>query len=191
MEHIYQNSNFGQHWFSYPNLYKSVVEKFSSGSKFVEVGSWKGKSSSFMAVEIANSNKDIQFYCVDHWLGSREHYDRNHHAYEPNIHMLYNTFLNNMKPVEKYYTPLRMSSLEASTHFEDKSLDFVFLDASHEYDDVCNDIDYWKPKVKIGGILAGHDYNPDDKDSCGVYPAVNEKIKQFDVSEYCWIHQIS
>ena len=191
MEHIYQNENFGQNWFSYPNLYKSVVEKFSSGSKFVEVGSWKGKSSSFMAVEIANSNKDIQFYCVDHWLGSVEHYDRNRHQYEPNIHMLYNTFLNNMKPVEKYYTPLRMSSLEASTHFEDKSLDFVFLDASHEYDDVCNDIDYWKPKVKIGGILAGHDYYADGNFFPGVKQAVDEKIKQFDVSEYCWIHQIS
>ena len=70
-------------------------------------------------------------------------------------------------------------------------VNFDYLDASHEYDDVCNDIDYWKPKVKIGGILAGHDYYPHDKDSCGVYPAVNEKIKQFDVSEDCWIHQIS
>ena len=133
MEHIYQNPEFGQPWFSYPNLYKNIVNEFPSGSKFVEVGSWKGKSSAFMAVEISNSNKDIEFYCVDHWLGSREHYDQSHHAYEPNIHILYKTFLNNMKSVEKYYKPMRMSSLEASTYFEDSSLNFVFLDGSHDF----------------------------------------------------------
>ena len=190
MEHIYQNPEFGQPWFSYPNLYKNIVNEFPSGSKFVEVGSWKGKSSAFMAVEISNSNKDIEFYCVDHWLGSREHYDQSHHAYEPNIHILYKTFLNNMKSVEKYYKPMRMSSLEASTYFEDSSLNFVFLDGSHEYVDICNDIDHWKPKLKSGGILAGHDYYDNDQNFEGVKRCVNEKINKFDISESCWIHRI-
>ena len=70
MNHIYQEEQFGQNWFTYPRLYTEMVTKFPSGSKFVEVGSWKGKSSAYMAVEIANSRKDINFYCVDHWLGS-------------------------------------------------------------------------------------------------------------------------
>ena len=46
MEHIYQQLQFGEDWFTYPEFYKQMVERFSSGSKFVEVGCWKGKSSS-------------------------------------------------------------------------------------------------------------------------------------------------
>jgi hypothetical protein len=188
MDHIYQNPEFGQEWFTYPNLYKSVVLLFPSGSKFVEVGSWKGKSSAFMAVEIANSEKNIEFYCVDHWIGSIEHYDRSLGTYEPEIHKLYQTFINNMKPLESYYKPMRMTSLEASNHFEDQSLDFVFIDASHEYEDVCNDIDAWMSKVKNGGFIAGHDYC-DYFD--GVKQAVNQKINNFSVSESCWISQVT
>jgi len=189
MEHIYQNENFGQSWFTYPNLYKFAVSLFASGSRFVELGAWKGKSSAFMAVEIANSGKKIEFYCVDHWLGSIEHYDRNSHTYEPEIHRLYDIFIENMEPVKDHYIPLRMSSLEASRKFEDKSLDFVFIDASHEYEDVCMDIDTWKPKVKPGGFLCGHDYSDAFP---GVKRAVNEKLKIFTASEseLCWIHQV-
>ena len=65
MEHFYQN--LGQDWFTYPQLYKGMVEKFNEGSHFVEVGVWKGRSASFMAVEIHNSGKKIKFDCVDTW----------------------------------------------------------------------------------------------------------------------------
>ena len=92
-----------------------------------------------------------------------------------------------MDPVKDYYTPLRMSSKEAATKFEDSSLDFVFVDASHQYEDVCEDIDIWIPKVKSGGFLAGHDYQ---QSFPGVIKAVNEKINGFYVSESCWIHQV-
>ena len=150
MEHIYQQPHFGEDWFTYPEFYKQMVERFSSGSKFVEVGCWKGKSSSYMAVEIVNSGKNIEFYCVDHFLGD-DGAGWNSDLYE--------IFTNNMKPVERYYNVFRMPSVEAAKKFEDESLDFVFIDASHDYENVKKDIDAWKSKVKIGGIFAGHDYN--------------------------------
>ena len=185
IDHIYQNPEFGEEWFSYPNLYKSMVEKFSSGSKFVEIGSWKGKSSAYMAVEIANSNKDIDFYCVDTWEGSIEHKNNTE------ISMLYDIFLNNMKPVESYYTPLKMKSLDAVSRFGDHSLDFVFIDGSHEYEDVKEDIKAWLPKVKPGGILAGHDYYIKGTDWFpGVKRAVNEELSGFETSENCWIYTV-
>ena len=183
--HIYQNPEFGENWFSYLNLYKSMVEKFSSGSKFVEIGSWKGKSSAYMAVEIANSNKNIDFYCVDTWEGSIEHKNNTE------ISMLYDIFLNNMKPVESYYTPLKMKSLDAVSRFGDHSLDFVFIDGSHEYEDVKEDIKAWLPKVKPGGILAGHDYYIKGTDWFpGVKRAVNEELSGFETSENCWIYTV-
>ena len=183
--HIYQNPEFGENWFSYPKLYKSMVEKFPSGSKFVEIGSWKGKSSAYMAVEIANSNKNIDFYCVDTWEGSIEHKNNTE------ISMFYDIFLNNMKSIESYYTPLKMKSLDAISKFEDSSLDFVFIDGSHEYEDVKEDIKAWLPKVKPGGILAGHDYYIEGTDWFpGVKQAVNEELTGFETAEKCWIYNV-
>ena len=37
-------------------------------------------------------------------------------------------------------------------------MDFVFLDAAHDYENVKEDILSWYPKVKVGGWLTGHDY---------------------------------
>lgn len=180
---IKKETDLGEDWFSFPNLYSKVVKTFNSGSKFVEVGSWKGRSSLFMATEIANSGKEIDFYCVDTWEGSIEH------KYYTELQDLYSIFLNNMKPVEKYYHHLKTSSLKAVNYFDDQSLDFVFIDASHEYEDVKNDILAWLPKIKKGGILAGHDYY-EDSTFGGVSKAVNELFNNFKVSENCFIIQL-
>ncbi len=51
------------------------------------------------------------------------------------------------------------TSKEANKDFKDKTLDVVFIDAIHEYNSVKEDIFLWKPKVKRGGIICGHDYN--------------------------------
>jgi predicted O-methyltransferase YrrM len=174
-------SKFGENWFSYPNLYSSMVKIFGNGSRFVEVGSWKGMSSAYMATEIANSEKDISFYCVDTWEGSIEHTDNE------NLKDLFHIFLSNMKPVERYYNYIKDTSLNAVHLFEDNSLDFVFIDASHEYEDVKNDIISWLPKVKKGGILAGHDYYVNQQFGAGVKRAVNELFNEFETYENCFI----
>lgn len=152
ISHIYHQPHFGEDWFTYPELYREMVKRFPSDSKFVEIGSWKGKSSAFMSVEIANSGKKIDFYCVDTFEGSAEHQNN------PELSHLYNIFKDNMKPVEGYYQDMKMTSMEAVQKFENESIDFVFIDGSHEYEDIKDDIISWLPKVKRGGVLAGHDY---------------------------------
>jgi Methyltransferase domain len=52
----------------------------------------------------------------------------------------------------------RMTSKEAAARIESRSLDFVYLDARHDYESVKEDIELWYDKVRPGGILAGHDY---------------------------------
>lgn len=183
ISHIYKEPQFGEDWFTYPNLYKSVVREATSGSKFVEIGSWKGKSSAFMAVEIANSNKNIEFYCVDTWQGSSEHKEFEH------LDSLYDQFINNMKSLEQHYKSIRKNSIEAADQFEDNSLDFVFIDASHEYEDVKKDIQTWLPKIKKGGILAGHDYYLGYDYFPGVKRAVNECLSNFETNEDCFIYR--
>lgn len=152
MQHFYMNIDG---WFSFSELYSFVVDRSPNPAHFVEVGVWKGRSAAYMAVEIINSNKRIKFDCVDTWEGSKEHSDDK----DVLNGTLYECFIENMKPVESYYNPIRMTSIAASKMYEDESLDFVFIDASHDYQNVKNDILSWYPKVKIGGILAGHDYD--------------------------------
>ena len=54
---------------------------------------------------------------------------------------------------------LEMTTDEASAMVPDGSLDFVFIDADHSAEAVELDIKHWKPKVRKGGWLGGHDYN--------------------------------
>jgi hypothetical protein len=52
----------------------------------------------------------------------------------------------------------RMTSVQAAARVADHSLDFVYIDARHDYDSVLEDLEAWAGKVRPGGILAGHDY---------------------------------
>ena len=183
MEHIYHLPHFGEEWFTYPNLYRQFVNILLNGSKIVEVGSWKGKSTAFLAVEIINSGKDIEIHAVDTWRGSPEH------SGDPYIQndTLYDLFLSNISPVSSVIRPVRKASIEAAKDYQDYSVDVVFIDACHEYDCVKEDIAAWYPKVKSGGIISGHDYG----DYChNVVRAVNESLpkERLEVSEYCWMY---
>lgn len=180
MEHFFQKI---QGWFNFISIYNYVIEDGEDGDHFVEVGAWKGRSAAYMAVNIANSGKKIKFDVVDTWKGSKEH--ANDDIVKEDA--LYNEFLTNMKPVEEYYTPIRTTSLEAAALYEDDSLSFVLLDASHEYDDVKADIAAWLPKVKSGGILAGDDYHHTWQ---GVVDAVTEMIPDPEiVDNVCWAYR--
>jgi ubiquinone/menaquinone biosynthesis C-methylase UbiE len=182
MEHFYQK--IGEDWFTYPNLYKKMVGNNNNGSHFVEVGVWKGRSASFMAVEIINSNKNIKFDCVDTWEGSVEH--QNYDIISEK--KLFDVFSENIEPVSHIINPIRMKSLEAVNLYDDESLDFVFIDASHEYEDVKNDILAWLPKVKEGGFIGGHDYSSSWD---GVVRAVDEIFNNSElvIDEYCWLYE--
>lgn len=181
MEHFY--NSIGENWFTFHGIYKNAINKFQNNSHFVEVGAWKGRSAAFMAVEIINSGYNIKFDVVDTWDGSVEHQEYDVIRKDE----LYNEFLKNTEKVSHIINPIRKSSLEASKLYEDESLDFVFIDASHEYEDVKADIEAWFPKVKKGGIIAGHDYTNTWK----VKKAVDERfgVENISVGEQSWLFQ--
>lgn len=53
---------------------------------------------------------------------------------------------------------LRMDSVNASKQCADACLDFVYIDGNHSFEAVTEDLNAWWPKLKIGGIMAGHDF---------------------------------
>jgi predicted O-methyltransferase YrrM len=167
MEHFYQSV---PGFFDFEDLYSKMVREATNGARFVEIGCWKGKSAAYMAVEIVNSGKDIKFDCVDTWLGSYVL------RFDPDIPRLYEVFLENINPVRHVINPVKMTSVDAAKTYSDNSLDFVFLDAEHDYHFVKPDILAWLPKVKIGGIFAGHDYFAPPGETTGVKYAVDELL---------------
>lgn len=148
-----------------------MVERFDDNSHFVEIGSFKGGSAAFMAVEIINSGKKIKFDCIDLWNdywdeGSKEL--KNYIVYTN----MYDTFLNNIKPVRHIINPIRSDSHSAASLYCDNSLDFIYIDANHYYDYIKKDLQLWYPKIKKGGLLAGHDFV--NNTACQVRQAVEE-----------------
>ena len=189
MDHFYQNI---EGWFDYQDVYGGMVETFGDGAHFVEVGAWKGKSSSYMAVEIANSNKNIKFDVVDTWRGSPEHQEGGAFESKEAIEdTLFDIFQNNMADAKDFYNPVKMGSLEAAETYLDESLDFVFIDASHEYEYVKQDILAWLPKIKRGGFIGGHDFTPNDPPTNGVDRAVKEIFgDSYNVYHVSWLVEI-
>lgn len=63
--------------------------------------------------------------------------------------------------LEKYknkFTLIRKPSVEAAQDFADESLDCIFIDGNHRYEQVLADLKQWYPKLKRGGTMAGDDY---------------------------------
>lgn len=72
---------------------------------------------------------------------------------------------------------IRGKSVKVAKTVEDESLDFVFIDADHSYEAVKEDIEAWTPKVRMGGIVSGHDYYVFRSGNDGVIRAVDEFVK--------------
>lgn len=65
-----------------------------------------------------------------------------------------------------------------------KKVDFIYIDGDHRKKSVEKDLEAWWPKLRRGGIFAGHDYDKSDKDVKGVVKAVDEHIKRFGLKLY-------
>jgi hypothetical protein len=78
---------------------------------------------------------------------------------------------------------MRVTSLKAASMVPDGSLDFVFIDAMHFYEELCEDIAAWKPKLRQGGVLAGDDFTTRFP---GVQKAVEEKLPGYQRQERVW-----
>lgn len=80
---------------------------------------------------------------------------------------------------------VRATSLDAVKKFADRSLDFVYIDGNHMKPSVLADLAAWTPKVKIGGVMSGHDYRLNSqKPFIQVPDAINEYTAEHRVSPW-------
>lgn len=146
LTHYFSEEKFEENWFTYPNVYRLMVDRCEPNGTIVELGAWKRRSSSFLVVEAKNKSPNINIHIVDTWLGSEEHTKE----MKDN---LYQKFKSNMSRLDGLYQAHRMTTDEAVSLFEDASLDAVFIDADHSYGAVKKDIANWMPKVRNGAAI--------------------------------------
>jgi predicted O-methyltransferase YrrM len=154
------------HW-----LAKIINEKqYTIGA---EVGVYHGATAHRLLGTCPRLTKLI---CVDLWEYQPEVYSEEWERdmrRDENQTQVYMIFQRGIRGYENKVEILKGVSWEMAEKVDNKSLDFVFIDADHGYESVKKDILAWLPKVKNGGLISGHDINLP-----GVYQAVNEFFEE-------------
>jgi len=137
------------------------------------VGAEIGVASGYYSAILCQKNPKLKLYCIDPWL---KYYDYRDFA-NPS------TFISMEDKAKKLLaqyntTIIKKFSVDAVKEFKDGELDFVFIDGNHSYQYVKEDIEIWTPKVRIGGIVSGHDYYKTKSGNVGVIQAVDEYVKE-------------
>ena len=139
-------------------LLYALALNFAPGNFIVELGSWKGLSTVWLAnaVKDRNDGKTL-VYAVDTWEGSSEHKVM---LSEYENDQLYKEFLNNISTagVSDFIIPLRGDTISVSRQWTvGRGIGLLHIDASHEYDSVREDFEFWSPFVMKGGIIVFDD----------------------------------
>ena len=146
-----------------------IIQRAKPDMKIAEIGSWRGLSTSIWAKVIKPLGGHV--YVVDNWKGIS---DGDKEAREQDIYSIFKANMIQLELWDVIY-PLVMDSLVAANLIKDEFFDLVYIDADHRYEAISADIKAWYPKVKIDGILAGHDYSRFIH--LGVKQAVDELLK--------------
>jgi hypothetical protein len=175
-------------WFNMEQQYLELLDATPEGGTFVELGCYKGKSTSFIGVEIHKRKRDINFFAVDSFQGATNSTDANEVKAYDGISEIEESYTYNIAQIGNKIKTIVSLSHEASQYFDDKSVDVLFVDAGHSREAVMKDIDCWLPKMKPNGIMAGHDYTAWE----GVNQAVTEVFgAPHKVENDCWFIYIN
>jgi predicted O-methyltransferase YrrM len=186
--------------FLHPNYTKTMIEKISEIDGWlcnnqiplmwlvcsqvegvaVEVGCWKGRATVAFLANIPRGQ--FSLHCVDTFFGSEEHQESLKGAstradFEKNL---------KERGLLDHANIIQQESATAAKEFEDNSLDLVFIDAAHDYENVKLDILSWLPKLKPNGLMMGHDYPAPNDPNGGfeeLFAAVNEHVR--DSQSFC------
>lgn len=140
-----------------------------------EIGVYKGEFTEKLC------QAGLKIYAIDPWIVYKNY---RKHPKELPYDELYQNTVNLLKPYD--CTIIKKTSMEALDDIPDESLDFVYIDGNHSLPYITQDIYEWNRKVRVGGVISGHDYfnsnhNPYWIRICHVKYAVDTLSKIFGV----------
>jgi hypothetical protein len=111
-----------------------------------------GVAGGLYSEQLCQGNSRLRLTCVDQWT---------HYAGYPQRYI--NFIIADEQKARDRLAPygcqiIKKASIEAARDVPDRSLDFIYIDADHRFEYVVMDLFFWTPKVRSGGIIAGHDY---------------------------------
>lgn len=156
-----------------PLIKNNILSRITNKNPIIiELGTWKGSSALEMAKYYKNKGQNPSVFCVDTWNGAgfhrRDDFWYNQLKCKNGYPQIYYQFLSNVvhNNCEEYIIPIPLNSLDGARFLRGDFLkelqikaDLIYIDASHEYEDVLNDINFYYPLLKEDGILFGDDYD--------------------------------
>jgi hypothetical protein len=158
MEHYFKNIDG---WFGFRHQYEDMFHWIPDNGTWVELGCYQGRSLCWLMVQRYNYNRHFNVYAIDSWPtdeDEQEFLDQVELGYGF-LNKAVGRFKETMKPFDGQFTPIKSISWEAADQFEDGSIDYIMIDAGHDYASVTKDIKAWWPKIRSGGYMGGDDYD--------------------------------
>jgi len=159
-----------QGWGSASPAFGILIERLKP-KLVIEVGTWKGGSALEMARHLERLGlADSKILCIDTWLGALEMWGDQSDAVrygslqlKNGYPQLYYQFLANVchQGAQRRIIPFPLPSATAAQWLSLRSVraELIYIDGSHEEEDVYNDlVDYWD-LLSPGGMIFGDDYN--------------------------------
>ena len=166
-------------WNGNSRVFREFIEEIKP-TTIIEVGSWKGLSAITMGKAVKDLNLKTTIHCVDTWLGAIEFWTTGKNTYDRNLKtkngypQIYYQFLSNVvhNNLQDVILPFPNTSENGYRYFKyhDIKAQMIYIDASHEEDDVYRDLNNYYELLENNGILFGDDYQ---KDWPGVINSVN------------------
>lgn len=179
-------------WNSTRPAFRALIEQ-TRPQTIIEVGTWLGASAIHMAEICRELGLSTKIYCVDTWLGAQEFWTWGAGTQERDLRQkngypqVYFDFLSNVVEHghQETIVPVPNTSYIASLIFKHHgiSADLIYIDGSHEYEDVRLDVASYLPLLSPSGILFG-----DDADWPSVITAVRSELGQRVVlQDHFWV----
>lgn len=154
-----------QGWGSDAPIFRELIEQLRP-RLIVEVGSWKGASALHMAAVCDALDLETRILCVDTWLGAYEFIGATSERDLQTLHgypRVYYQFLANVvrSGQQRRIIPFPQTSLIAARYLWHHQIraDLIYIDGSHDEQDVAADIHAYWPLLRKGGVLFGDDYD--------------------------------
>lgn len=135
-----------------------AAQKLTNDMICVELGVFMGGTLFRLAQQLRNLGKTTKIYGIDTW----EYINLSPESFKwANISSAkegYDKFQQYLLELNLDIHIIKEDSCQAARHFSDKSVNYLWMDANHGYDGLCQEIRVWMPKMADQCIIAVHDY---------------------------------